>query len=409
MSEKFEALRSDVDTAKNDIIEDNHRPRLSFLEEYYGILDKFLITVLDSLEELCGEDSVRPVEKEDSIKNGAYQELQRVRRIRSAIHSQGTPIELYYLLEDIKKDLSIDSPIGLDPGSEPERKFMIDSLKNRFKVLQKIAFWNVWDEDDIDPKIINIPRSELRRPLSYSLIAHECFHIKDDLIEDIVTKFADADTAIQEEFREEVAIDLLSLNYMGPVYAERLVQIPNKIGEHKSDTYPDFDKRLGYCIRYIDWLHEEKGKTISDLPAQRKLTDDEQTIYNKLEENVYNKLADNRTDDPHVFTRSEFRNIQEYIRELFSEHQIPTYDEERDNLREYLGMPKADVNTLNRKLDDFLLKSAPNSEIALPIKPNLFLNLLLLVNGYNNKDINRVTLLSFKKWYVTSRTREQLK
>jgi hypothetical protein len=99
--------------------------------------------------------------------------------------------------------------------------------------------------------------------------------------------------------------------------------------------------------------------------------------------------------------------MQEHLRGIFSGQDIATYEKERDKLRDYLGMPKAETQLLSDKLNKFLLDNE-GEEIALPIKPILLLNLLLLVNNYEDKDMDEVTLFSFKKWYVTDKTRKQL-
>lgn len=408
MSTEFEALRADVKITMEEIENEENRPRLTFLREFYDSLDSFLMDALESLDNLCGKDSIRPQGKEETVKDGAYQELQRVRRIRSAIHSDSIPIELYYLLEDIKNDLRIDQQIGLDPGSKPGRKFLIEYPKNRFDILRKIVYSNIWGDDAENLQIINMPRTEIQRPLSYSLIAHECFHNKDVLIEQVKDKFHSMDADINEEYMNEMAIDLLSLNYMGPVYAERLIRIPKKIGEHRSNPYPDLDTRLGYSLQYIKWLLEQRDSSPPDLPMQKKIIEDEKKpLFLQLEGEIHSELQ-NSVSGSSAFQPEEFAALQDHIHRLFLSNDIPTYEEERAEIRKYLGMSNADVHTLSEKMERFLLDSPENREVALPIKPTLLLNLLILVNGYTDKDIRETVLLSFKKWYVTKKTRDQL-
>jgi hypothetical protein len=69
-------------------------------------------------------------------------------------------------------------------------------------------------------------------------------------------------------------------------------------------------------------------------------------------------------------------------------------------------MPSADVTVVDEKINRFLLNNQDRNLIALPIKPALLFNLLVIAGEHNPKQFQKVVLESLKKWYVTRRTRE---
>lgn len=403
MSQDFDSLREDVIEANEKIREEDINTDFVFLEDFYVGLNQFLLKVLESLEELC-EDDARPKNRSEDIKDGAFKELQRVRRIKSALESDDINKKLYFLLEDIKLDLNISLNIGL----EPEHKFLIGKLKNRFRILRKIVFWNIWSGDETELRVISLPRTELRRPLSYSLIVHECFHTREELVESVSEKIDELNTNFDDDELDEVAIDILSLNYMGPVYGKRMVEIPDKIGKHEPSKHPDSETRLGYTLQYIDWLDKESGSHETIVQQRLGADDDYHQFFTRLQEHVRSELNSRQNDIKKPFDSDDFRELQEYIVGLFDGENIPTYATERYNMSGYLGMPEATPSTVLNKLNKYFLKSDSQSAIALPVKPILMLNLLLLVEDYEKKDFEGVILSSFKKWFVTRRTREVL-
>lgn len=409
MASEFEALQADVVAATEEIRNDTANAPFRFLKDFYAGLDTFLLQVLDSLEELCEEDEYRPSDKSEDIKDGTFKELQRVRQIRTRLHSPDVQENLYFLLEDIKTDLKIQLDIGLEPG----QKFLIGDLLNRFGILRRIVFWRIWSEEETNLKIIRLPRTELHRPLSYSLMIHECFHVKDDLISSVENKIGDLDVDIDENRKEEVCVDLLSLNYMGPVYGRRVAEIPDKIGQHEATVHPKPETRLQYTLQYIEWLMDRQSGGVSDRGSsiQQELgdTQDYHPVFISLQNDMKSKLTEREVASVKLFSKNEFNELQECITGLLDEEGIPTYAGERYQLREYLGMPKAEPSLVTDKLEKFLFDAEKNQETALPVKPILLLNLILQVDDYEAKDLETVILLSFKKWFVADRTRDALK
>lgn len=404
MSQDFEALRTDVDEEIETFDEEEIHSPFNFLDGFYTRLDEFLIDVLISLKGICSDDKFRPADKVEDAKTLIYEELQRVRECREALHSTDIPTELYFLLEDIKNDFEIELDIGL----EAEYKILISSLNNRFRMLQQIAFWNVGE--NTDAQVISFPRSELRRPLSYSLLVHECLHTKQDLIDKVGDKLQSLDENIDQNKLEEVCVDLLALNYMGPVYGLMIARIPNKIGEHESSEHPTRQTRMKYVQQYLEYIEKSDTTSPEDgIPTQQTLSPKENfPFYKKLEENAKEEIEKRRNQGSEGFELQNFDEIQEHIQIIFEEEGIPSYETEKKEIRQYLGMPEASIQTVSKKLDKFLLDNPNGREIALPIKPILLFNLLLAVTDYGQKPMQEVVLSSFKKWYVTRRTRQEM-
>lgn len=409
MPDDFGTLRDDIEDARNTLSEEAADRKPSFTTESSEKFGRFLFQALDSLYEVCEDSSLRPDEDPDTVRDGIYASLQKVRRINSALKSDDIPRGIYYFLADIKSDLSIDTPIELMPvnlngGTQLNRSFRIYKLENSFNKIRVITLDNIWDEDVENVRVISLPRAELQNPLSYSILVHECFHLKSQMVSKVMEYISDTDSNISMSCSKEAAIDLLSLNYLGPVYADRLIEIPNKIGEHKDAEYPDYNKRLGYSIQYLDWVIKNNKQDVLGTSKQKKLNSINDDKYDKLEQFVKSKLEENQTVEVEPFDTSEFEELQHNIGSLLSN--VPTYSEERNNIAEYMGMPHAGKETISTNLDKLFIQREKKAPI--PMKPILTLNFYILMKNFGNGYRCEPALNSFKKWYVADKTRGHL-
>jgi hypothetical protein len=222
-----------------------------------------LIRIVVGLQQICDNEEPDDAEERADLKDLIYNDLQKVRMHRESIHSTDVPKELYFFLEDIKSDLDIELDIGLAAGSN----ILIYKLSNRYKIVQTIFLVYVQEDESELPssRIIEFPRIELRRPLSYPILVHECFHTKTELVQEVEREVLKHNLDISADEIEEVCVDLLSLNYMGPVYGQMLMQIPDKIGKHEPSEHLSPATRLKYILQYIDTITEESSSIDNDV------------------------------------------------------------------------------------------------------------------------------------------------
>jgi hypothetical protein len=263
----------------------------------------------------------------------------------------------------------------------------------------------MFDKDRTKSRVIQFPRSEFRRPINYSLLVHECFHIKERLLSDVQDKLDEVED-IPKNVQEEICVDLVSLNYVGPAYGYSMMRIPDKIGRHESLLHPNHQTRVQYIQQFLEYIEKKEVNDSSEV-VQRTLGDepDYHSVFSKSQSVVNQEAEERLNNEQEHISIDNFEEVQQYIEEIFKQHSIPTYVSERGNLKQYLGMPAGSPQKLSENLDNFLLANSGN-EIALPIKPILLFNLLLSVENLEQKRLESVVLSSFKKWYVTRKTRE---
>jgi len=236
------------------------------------------------------------------------------------------------------------------------------------------------------------------------------------LISSLKEELNELESEVPNEEAEEVIVDLLSLNYMGPIYGQVIAKIPDKIGRHESTEHPIVETRIGYIIDYIRNIDDiEANGDLNQIESDQIEGDNRQQtldtatnhhpIYNEIQQGVEEELSNVREAGEEDYTIDNFAKLNGAIVERMDEEGIPTYKQEREKTKHYLGMPRAKVTTVKTKLEKFLLDSPPGREIALPMKQISFY-LLLAVEDIEKKSLQEVTLESFKKWYVTRKTRD---
>lgn len=390
--ENFDALERIIDRTIKEIEETDNTSPIVFHQEDLDTVDNLFSQILQSLRKMCSDSSMRPMESDlEEVRKDIFDQIQEITYNFEGVHSDDIPLDLYYLLKDFTEDLQLNQPIVINAGNSTD--IFIEKLLNRYSVAGGVVPNLYTDIEDSQLRLIEFQRSELSDPENYPLLIHELFHVT-DIWEEAVDELERIPTDIPENESEEVAVDLLSINYLGPVYGITASRMPNKIGDHQDWEHPSKDTRIKYLLDYIDYLNSETGGD-SNIIDRR--------IRQEAREELSNDLDRGNID----YEISEFERVQQSLEETFERRDIPSYIKERPDLESYLGMPDAGDDQLQEMVNRLFLESEKNKEVALPVKPLLLLNLLCLIEESETSSLKQVYLSSFRKWYVRRKTRDE--
>lgn len=374
------------------------------IQKHLADIDDVLVTVLDAPKNLSKQTIFQT---NNRLRSHVFVDIQHVRQFRENLRSDVVPSNLYYFLLDICDDFDIDAPIVFRPRREIVIRKIADYFDEKFEVERHDSdFYRQWIRGlkSKECYVIGFPISEMRNPLNFSLIVHECLHtasstdhrnemLWEHLSEEYVPLLAEE---FDEGTLEEVALDVISHNYLGPVYAHRLSQLPQRLGYVSSSSHAGLPARLWYGIKYLEYIEGNSEWWEKRHPR-----------FEEIRQQVLDELKGQYANLPSSQKKayiSDFQSVQEGVNDFFEDENIPSYMDEVVNLSDYLGMPSATDRKVSEKLDKFLLSEDRNKNLALPLKPSILLNLLILYNWKEVDDLRKPTLLSFKKWFVTKKT-----
>lgn len=386
MPEGFQGLVEAIVERKKEISEDEYQDTaIIFLRDIYNNVDDAIERGLDAPEKLC---RIELIGSDGELRRKISSSVQLIDGLRQNIHSAPITEDIYYFLQDIREDLHADDAnIVIVLGNKVSINGITNIFIDEFDDLEALDedFYNSWitDLQDKNCYVVKFPRSEVQNPLNLALLVHECIHQKD-----MWNDFDDIGS-IPGEIREEVLTDLISVHYMGPVYAFRLAKLPGRIGNPKGIDHPSQITRLNYFIKYMNFI-DEKNTAFS--------------IFDEVGEYVTKELEDEITNSEGNPTKIEgLSSIHEQIHDSLSSNGIPTYIGQTGHLDDYLEMPHATEEIIEENINELFIEGTGAGEVELPIKPCLALNLAILADEYEDKSMRNAVLGSFKKWYVTNR------
>lgn len=404
MSKEFNNLIDTIGDIQEEIQADRERSTpIIQVQDYFEQIDQALDRVLDAPKQLSTKTIFNI---NSSFRSHVFVDIQHVRQFREYLRSDIIPTNLYYFLLDIMDDFDIDQPIVFWPKREIEIQELGDYFDERFEIERyEPDFHQKWRRDlnNYRCHIIGFPLSEMRNPMNFSLIVHECIHatghprerepsLGQKLYEEYATSLKEA---FDDDIIEEVSLDILSLNYLGPIYALRVATLPQRLGYQDSDYHATLGTRIWYGIQYLEYIKQDDEWWESNHNIFEEIRRE------SLDE-LKGRLSSLSTDEQGRLDK--FQQIQSGVERLFQDYDIPMCTEEISNLKKYLGMPEAGHYRISNKLDRYMLDPDRNKKIALPIKPNVLLNLLIDYDWTEVPELREPVLLSFKKWYVTRKT-----
>lgn len=405
MSNESIDLLDTIQEIQDDFENDDHNDiPIVRIQNNLETIDDILVNVLNAPKKLANKSIFQ---RNDRLRSHVFADLQRVRQFRENLHSDVLPNDLYYFLLDICDDFNINDSILFRPRREIAVRDVAEYFDEKFEVERHDSdFYSTWKENinKANCYVIGFPISEMRNPMNFCLIAHECLHTakspnseNTELWKYFQNEYASDDiTCIDQDHREETILDLISLNYLGPIYALRVTQLPERLGYRTSHRHMSLDARIDYSIKYLEYIEGESEWWSSRHP-----------LFEEIRQNVLEKLKNRRyehEDEQDKELLSEFDTLQDSIESYLNDENIPTYLRQVQKLKEYLGMRSAGDTKVHDKINRFVLDEERNKNIALPVKPILLLNLLVLYDWQQVTELRDPTLLSFKKWYVTKKT-----
>jgi len=338
----------------------------------------------------------------EHTKRDAWRATQFVCSHHNHLTSPNIPWGLYFFLKDIQEDLKITEPMALQLGTE----YLIKNFYDDFPI-QQVFPYNSKDvdrefnkiEDEIiskNCKIIEIPWAEIDNPLGYSIMAHECFHEWVPLKEELIKDFNKGIKNDYKEKTEEYLADILSLIYIGPVYALAISKMPDKIGEHIGVQHPSIQARVSYFLAYMELFH---NPICAAHPGLKPLLE---SIHEKVI-SALNSHDKKQLDGEIEFFTKQFSRAYKLAKKILNKYKVTTYELELQYMGGYFGIDEQNLFNFVKKIQKWLSKCEDNKEIFLAAKPSFFLNILITSENYSQRRmaLKEVSLVSFKKWYVS--------
>lgn len=400
MTRDFTKIAEDSMSEKQRLLAKKYRQPVSYARDLFEDLDNYLIGHLQSMEEEAQNLDGANLSEDDKYESqkSYFKQLHRIRRYREQIHSENIPIEIYYFVDSVIREL------------DPEDDFYIISSNtrvknNRFDTLLHTTAENLekYNKEvlDMNPILIQLPRNEMDNPFTYCLIPHEIFHNM-SVTEELKNDFDYTTSSISDSEKEELVVDALSLNYMGPSYAISLIDLYDRIKEEDVESYPPIETRRGYLIHYLKYL-----KLDSDLPQ----------VYNDVIHIVKQEIAEKRGDEtpdyiiPDEDSESKFRQFNDDVVSKMNENDIPVFVQRCNQIREEFQVNSIESGKLRRKIDilmnqsETLSNSKETKPVSIAIHPVILFNILLLIEDWRENDLVTPALSSFRKWYAKTNYR----
>lgn len=399
---RFNELRSTIEEQKSVIQSRKGQAPYLIPEGFLKRVRVSFLLCLDALDEICNAaDGLGLVKYDDDLKMTIWESMHGITEVCEAVHSEKIPAELFFFLKDIANDLKMDRPLAMRLGSSfrarrVDRHFFELGTMGMLKTKKYLRIGEDLREEDA--RIIEYPGSEIEDPLGFALIVHECFHLQ-NVARTLVEELSRTMTGIPEDKREEIIVDILSVNYIGPVFAQMISKMPEKIGKHEGYEHPSLRIRLSYLKDYL--THIEKKAQSPPI----ELSKGTNGLFNAINSHVREEIENNRvmksdlpSEDREILknVRELFPELQRRIEQFFNENEVPSYITQMSGMETYLGFEKGRVDNLVPRIQEWF-----DRNISLAIKPCLMLNLALLFDGSRSVgSLLDLSLISFKKWLV---------
>lgn len=394
MTRDFEKLVQDTENERERLESETYNQPVVYARELFEKLDQYFISEL-TLQRWYAED-VQGDRREEEAQEAIFTQLQKLRRHREKIHSNHIPIELYHFLQEIVETLQPTNSLYVFATGLRVKRTRLDSLfyftgENLDKFSDDPGQVSHEDIEGInqDPVMITLPRNELQNPFTYCLIPHEVFHGM-EIAEQMKRKFNYTPEPISDSKKKELAIDALTLNYIGPAYALALIELYDRIKDVSIETHPDVEARRQYLLQYIQHVKDNLQTN---------------SIYHKSCETIESKISRERSDKK-SYEITNFESFNSEAVSILADKNIPTFLERQNELKDSLQISGIEYGRLNHDIQTLLgnNKDENSQPVAIPVHPILLLNLLVPLSDVSESvDLQTCTLSSFRKWYARKR------
>ncbi len=407
MLDRYKELVSTIEQDKREI-------RKQLIRSPYGVVRQISDAIAQSFEILydilsmfCREaESTKGLARYDEMmKRQIYKTLQDLASHHDQIvSSPHIDSDLYLLQEDIKKDIGIQHPICLKTGTEFVTRYPVDFLPE-FDILATLQKEEM-DEarrslSSIGLRVVEIPRSEIANPFAWALLIHEYCHQLRHIEDDLAKMQGVFGEGVPRSKREELLIDLISVNYLGPVYAIMIARLPDKIGKHGDLEHPSPISRIRYLTAVIDWYIDQVEKMSEDPESSTELLS---VILDRVKEMLEEAVgepeemsADDERLSEHVI--SNIDDIQKtLLKEVFDRRGIPVWHRETQKVVEKSSLRGISSQELPEKLRELVTKG----DVLPTLKPSILLNVALLIGQDEGSplEMKAAMLFATKKWAV---------
>lgn len=390
MPRDFRKLANDSLEERNKIIHSENSQPVRYGRKLLDNLDDYFTSQLFLMSEEA-EEAEKDFQSQQSgseYQRDFFTQLHHIRRYRERVHSDDIPIELYHLIEQVIDDL------------DPSQSFYVLSTglrvkQNRLDSLLYFTAENLKRYEDRDeytdlkqnPIMIQLPRNELESPFTYCLIPHEIFHnmsIKEELVEN----FNYVNRDISESEKEELCVDSLTLNYMGPAYALSLIKLYEKVEEESISDYPPIETRISYFLEHLQYMKDY----VDYFP------------YKDVIDTVISIIAERRGERTSDYVISDVREFDSHVVSKMKDNDIPVFNNQYHQLRNSLQVSELEPGRLKKIINPLLDISEDTNEIqpvAIPVHPVLLFNLIVLLSDLQaDKKLQTGVLSSLRKWHV---------
>lgn len=389
MTRDFTKIAEDSKKERERLSSQTYPQPVTYSRELFSDLDDYFSAHLKAMEkeaENLDEANLSEDDKYESQRS-YFKQLHRIRRYREQIHSENIPIELYHFVDSVIGELN------------PDNKFYVISTNNRVKNNRFDSLLHTTFESldkynkkvlNLNPILLQLPRNEMDSPFTYCLIPHEIFHnmkITEELKED----FNYVNKEISDSEKEELVVDALTLNYMGPSYAISLIDLYDRIKEEDVESYPPIETRRGYLLEYLNYLQ-------SNFETSK--------IHEDIIDTVKSEIAQKRGDETPNYIISDFELFNKDVVSKMNKQGIPVFSQRLNELREGFQMNSIESGRLRKKIDilidhhDSFGRSDGALPVSMAIQPVILFNVLLLAEDRHEDNLVTCVLSSLRKWYA---------
>lgn len=314
-----------------------HAIPFGFTEETVDALISELGSAYEIVKHLCEVHRGFPDRQlRDSWNRVRFRDLQRVHAVFRRISNAKAPIDLYFLVEALRDDFAKIIP-------RDHHAVLVDGDEFVTKKVEKFCLSSVLDigkralygdrgveladlVENSTLRIIHVPESSIWEPHSWVIIAHEFWHLIDQPhqhVNEVIPLLAEKIPVLQQE---EVAIDLIEINHLGPAYGFMMLGLAKLAGTHGSDAHPTAKTRWIYLRSLLQWQLENvvpsldpSTKSVSGYLATKTI----QAIDAELEADP-TKAHDHAIAE---FISQKTNEIQEPLTKWLKERGVPAWTE----------------------------------------------------------------------------------
>jgi hypothetical protein len=359
--------------------------------------------------------------------SNSYKIIERYNNDFTSQVKAGIPMELYYMLLQIPKELGVDMTIILQESnqyiSQSFNRAIVDPIQPFLDIaknplipgsLLQIPSLNLLAENPIqEGYIISYIKGEAENPMLWPILIHEVFEsidMKSELL-DKMQKVAseksvtlptlnEKDPEINRKWISEIFMDIMSIHSFGPMYASSLLDYFKRAPYVKTIEHPEMSARLFCVYKYL----ETSASPFTDI-LNRCISSCKGRVQTEIKK--YEESGELTTDKKNQLSLL-FRLISDFFFSLpltsfiqrLKNHMVTTAKPQRlieADEEEMKFVPFTDPVFTYDEIRELIF----DHHVSLAIDPNVLLNVVLAnFHLFKKEEHLKVIVDSIRKWKI---------